>query len=283
MGGCRGLEMDLEDDFNDIISKAQKGLGISTEELAEKTGVSEGVIRGLRRGELNERALDLVAGELGLKVEALQGISKGEWKPEEVGEIVGFEAISTPFYDWQVNSFLLWDAESKKAICFDTGTTADPILAFLKEKGLSLEALILTHTHRDHTEGLAAMRKELGDFKVLADEKEEVIPQGATLIGEGWTRAFGGCSIRGFETTGHTRGGLSFVIEGLSKPIVVVGDALFAGSMGGPNGPYADSLRAVERILELDEETVVAPGHGCMSTVGEERRMNPFFGMVSGE
>ena len=67
-------------------------------------------------------------------------------------------------------------------------------------------------------------------------------------------------------------------MTGLARPIAIVGDSLFAGSMGGGNVSYRDALRNnVEKILTLPEETIISPGHGPMTTVGEEKRHNPFF------
>ncbi len=272
------MDLPLEDDFNDIVSKAQKGLGVSTETVSNETGVSENTIRGLRKGQYAADALEKVAYNLRLRVEPLHKIAKGEWQPNKIACIEGFQQISTPFYNTQVNSFLVWDLATRRAIGFDTGTTAEPTLAFLETNSLELEAVMLTHLHHDHTKGLAALKQRFEGVEVFVGEKERIALNGARSIEEGFTRSFGEtCTIRAFATTGHTSGGLSYLIHGLSAPIVVVGDALFAGSMGGAGGSYSDSLEAVGRILDLPPETVVAPGHGPMTTVGEQRLMNPFF------
>ena len=79
-------------------------------------------------------------------------------------------------------------------------------------------------------------------------------------------------------TSGHSPGGMTYVVTGLSRPIAIVGDSLFAGSMGGGNVSYEDALRNNrEKILTLPDETVICPGHGPMTTVGEEKAHNPFF------
>jgi glyoxylase-like metal-dependent hydrolase (beta-lactamase superfamily II) len=71
---------------------------------------------------------------------------------------------------------------------------------------------------------------------------------------------------------------MTYVVTGLAHPIAIVGDSLFAGSMGGGNVSYRDALRNnLEKILRLPDETIICPGHGPMTTVGEEKQHNPFF------
>ena len=91
--------------------------------------------------------------------------------------------------------------------------------------------------------------------------------------------AFDGLGIESRRTAGHSPGGLSYLISGARQPMMVVGDALFAGSIGGiREGSYAEALEHIRhQILSLPEDTRLLPGHGPASTVGEERRSNPFF------
>jgi glyoxylase-like metal-dependent hydrolase (beta-lactamase superfamily II) len=79
-------------------------------------------------------------------------------------------------------------------------------------------------------------------------------------------------------TWGHSKGGITYVIMGLRRPVAIVGDAVFAGSMGGGAVSYADALRTNrEEIFSLPDETIICPGHGPMTSVGEEKAHNPFF------
>src|SRR5438477_221430 len=79
-------------------------------------------------------------------------------------------------------------------------------------------------------------------------------------------------------TCGHSSGGMTYVVNGLAPPIAIVGDSIFAGSMGGGNVSYDDALRNnLKKILTLPDETIICPGHGPMTTVGEEKQHNPFF------
>ncbi len=270
------MKLPLEDDFNDVIGKAQKGLEITTEDLAEKTGVSEEGIRKIRRGEFDAAAVAAVGQQLNLNVDALLKIGRGDWYPEQPGSIEGFELIATPFYDWHVNAFLLWDADSKEAIAFDTGTDPEPMLAKIDALGLKLKTLFLTHSHGDHIEGAAKILSKTG-VKAVISRLEPAVDFEAEAIDEGYVSNAGCLSVEMFNTTGHTSGGATFVVKGLSRDFAIVGDAVFAGSMGGPNVSYEDSLKGLKRILSLDDDTVLASGHGPLTTVGQEKQMNCFY------
>ena len=110
------MKLPVEDNFNDVIGKAQKGLEITTEDLSERAGVPEECIRKIRRGEFDEAAVSSVGRYLHLNIDALLKIGRGDWYPEQPGPVDGFELIATPFYDWHVNAYLLWDPNTKEAI-----------------------------------------------------------------------------------------------------------------------------------------------------------------------
>ncbi len=266
----------VEDEFSDVISKAQKGQGISTEKLAKRAGVSENPIRAARRGVFEPEVVEALGEALGLNVPALLELGRGKWRPAEVPQIEGFAMVCSPFYDWKVNAFVVWDAESKRAIVFDTGTTAAPLVELLESQGLELDSVILTHAHWDHFEGAADLLKRWPQARVLLGEKDGSISVPTEPMLEGFELEVGKITVRGFDTPGHTKGGMSFVVDGLPQKFAVVGDALFAGSMGGANVSYADGLASVKRILELSPDTILAPGHGPLTTVAEERKMNCF-------
>lgn len=271
----------VEDEFSDVLSKAQKGQGVSTESLAECAGVSENAIRAARRGEFDETVVAALGKELGLNVPALLTLGRGDWRPCEVSEIEGFAMVCSPFYDWQVNAFAVWDLPTRRAVVFDTGTTAEPLVALLEGKGLVLEAVILTHAHWDHYDGAADLKKRWPDARVLLGAKDGTISVPTEAIREGFSLDLGALTISGFDSPGHTAGGMTFEVSGLGRRLAIVGDALFAGSMGGANVSYSGGITSLKRILELDATTVLAPGHGPLTTVAEEREMNCFAGFES--
>ena len=101
---------------------------------------------------------------------------------------------------------------------------------------------------------------------------------GTESFSEGREWTCGALTIRALHTSGHSAGGTTFVIDGLPQPVAIVGDALFAGSMGGGKVSYDDALKNNrDKILTLPDDTVLCPGHGPMTTVAEEKAHNPFF------
>lgn len=266
----------VEDEFSDVLSKAQKGQGISTEKLAERAGVAENSIRASRRGEFDAAVAEALGNELGLNVPALLKLGRGQWRPEEVAETEGFAMVCSPFYEWKVNAFAVWEPASKRAVVFDTGSTAEPLIDLLERRGLELEAVILTHAHWDHFDGAADLAKRWPQAKVLLGARDGQISVPTEVMNDGFEYQLGEIKISGFDTPGHTAGGMTFKVDGLERRLAIVGDALFAGSMGGANVSYTDSLESLNKILDLDARTVLAPGHGPLTTVGEERKMNCF-------
>jgi hydroxyacylglutathione hydrolase len=265
----------LEDNFSDIISKAQRGLRLSDTELAEKARVSSQKVRELREGEFDELALLRVAGVLGLSGRALCDLATGAWRAPKVGEIDGLAQFSTSYHGMVVNAYLVWDGPSRAAAAFDTGADCRDMLRFAAKEKLSIKMILLTHAHSDHVADLPRLREETG-ASVYVSEREPV--PGAEPIGEGKHFQLGKLDIATRLTWGHSHGGLTYVVTGLAHPVAIVGDSLFAGSMGGGNVSYEDAVRNnLKKILTLPDETIICPGHGPMTTVGEEKVHNPFF------
>jgi hydroxyacylglutathione hydrolase len=265
----------LEDNVGDIIGKAQRGLSISDSELAERARVSSSTIRELREGDFDELALLRVAPVLGLSAEALRELAKGEWHPKKIDECDGLAQFNTHYHDMAVNAYLVWDSASRVAAAFDTGADCSEMLRFANRHKLAVKLILLTHAHADHVADLPRLREETGG-NVFAPARESV--PGAEPIEEGKHFRLGNLEIDTRLTWGHSQGGVTYVVTGLGRPIAIVGDSLFAGSMGGGNFSYQDALQNnLEKILTLPDETIICPGHGPMTTVGEEKEHNPFF------
>lgn len=264
----------LEDGFADVIGKAQRGLRLSDTELAEKARVSSQKIRKLREGEFDELALLRVGGVLKLATRALSELAMGEWRPENV-ELEGLAQISTSYRDMLVNSYMIWCRKSRLAVAFDTGADCSELVALAAKQKLKIDKILLTHGHVDHVADLTKLKKATG-ASVYVSSREPIA--GAETIEEGKKFVVGGLTIESRLTWGHSRGGMTYVVQGLKRPVAVVGDSLFAGSMGGGSVSYEDALRNnLEKILTLPDKTVLCPGHGPMTTVGEEKVHNPFF------
>jgi glyoxylase-like metal-dependent hydrolase (beta-lactamase superfamily II) len=264
----------LEDNVGDIIGKAQRGLGISDSVLAKKSGVELQTIRDLREGEFDEAALVRLAPVLDLAAKPLCELAQ-EWRPQKIDQRNGLEQFNTRFEDMTVNAYLVWDPATRVAAVFDTGADCSEMLRFAHRHKLNIQLILLTHTHSDHVADLPRLREETG-ADVFAPAREPL--SGAEPINEGKHFHLGNLEIDTRLTWGHSQGGMTYVVTGLVHPVAIVGDSLFAGSMGGGNVSYPDALRNnLEQILTLPNETIICPGHGPMTTVGEERQHNPFF------
>ena len=149
------------------------------------------------------------------------------------------------------------------------------MLKLAKEQGLTIQLILLTHTHPDHIADLAKLKAATG-ARAYVCELEAF--DGAESFAAGKKFSAGGLQIETRQTSGHARGGITYVVSGLARPIAVVGDSIFASSMGGGMISYDDALRNnKEKILTLPDETILCSGHGPLTTVGEEKKHNPFF------
>ncbi len=190
------------------------------------------------------------------------------------------------------NSYIL-DRDGR-ALAIDMGGDPAPVLDFLRKEGLSLGAILITHRHFDHMYGVAALQKAClcpafvpaGDAP-LADTEACAggiwgMPMVPAFAATEFTDSLDlpGFDVRVLATPGHTPGGVSFHFP--QAGCVFTGDALFYRSLGRTDFPLGDHqtlLRSVRDVLfSLPDETIVYPGHGPETTIGDERRHNPFIG-----
>ncbi|MDB0031407.1 MBL fold metallo-hydrolase [Opitutales bacterium] len=227
------------------------------------------------RDSITEDELIKIANTLNLDCRKLIVSFREAWFPNPI-RIGGLKQFKSSFGDMVVNSFLIWDEITSRSWIFDTGTEVTSVLQFIAEKELQVDALFLTHTHRDHIACLDELRGEIGNPSVYVHQLEFI--DGCEAIEEGFKDSLGSLSLEALHTHGHSVGGLSYVISGLPCPVAIVGDAIFAGSMGGGMVSYQDALRTNrDKIMTLPDETVLCPGHGPITTVKEEKEHNPFF------
>ena len=268
------MSIPLEDTFADVVTKAMRGLLQTDAMVAQDAGLEIAQVVALRTGSWEREIGRKVATALGLNPEALVALAEGRSAPPPV-QVRGLESFSTHFDDMLVNSYLVWDAASREAVAFDTGSDAGPMLEFLRKHELALKAVLVTHTHGDHVFELDRLCAKTG-APAFVNELEAL--DGAQSFEAGRVWSLGGLRVTSHLTCGHSRGGTTYVLHGLECPVAVVGDALFSASMGGAKVSYADALRTNrEVIFALSPETVLCPGHGPLTTVGWERQWNPFF------
>ena len=192
------------------------------------------------------------------------------------------------------NTYIVGHASSGKAAVIDPGDEAGEILRQLAGRGWSLDKILLTHGHFAHVGAVAALKERTGaSVHIHPDDAGRMRTAGRqalmfglrvpsppapdVLVREGDSIPLGDVAFRVLHTPGHTPGHVTY----LSGDLAFVGDLIFAGSIGRtdlPGGSLHELLRAVrEKIFTLPEETVLFPGHGPATTVGEEKRGNPFF------
>jgi len=272
------MSIPLEDAVTDIIGKAQRGLGLSDTDLANRIGIEIGEleavkqVRGVTFSEVEKLAKAL---ELGPK--SLVRIAEGQYTPVVTPFKTGFFQANTTYGDMTVNAYLVWDPETHLAAAFDTGADATPLVEELKRHSLTLQDVYLTHTHIDHVTELDRLLEKVGGSVGVHVNEAEPLDK-AALFKPGVTFSLGKLHIETRDTSGHSVGGTTFHIHGLNAPLAIVGDAIFAGSAGGIRADYRAGLKRIrENILTAQDNTVLAPGHGPLTTVKQEKENNPFF------
>jgi hydroxyacylglutathione hydrolase len=195
----------------------------------------------------------------------------------------------------QCNCTILGDEQTREAIVIDPGEEIGRIQKRLTAHGLKLKQILVTHGHIDHVGGALKLKRltgapiylNEGDLEQLAImheqaawvgvEAPETAPPDESLA-DGMTVGLGSYPAQVLHTPGHTQGSVSLHFAPLK--LLVAGDTLFAGSIGRtdlPGGNYEQILNSIQaRLLALPDETKVLPGHGPASTIGTERRSNPF-------
>lgn len=269
------MKIPLEDLFEDIVGKAQRGLQVSDQDLSRRAQLTIEQLRALRKGDGSPDEVSAVAEALGLGPKSLTASYLRSWYPEDVPDIEGVKQFNSSLMDMTVNAYLVWNPETKDAAVFDTGSDARELLEFINSAGLTAKYLFLTHTHQDHVADLGAITKRT--HAEIFSPSLERLPE-TKMVREGDQLRLGKLRIEARLTNGHSPGGTSYIVQGLQNTVAVVGDSLFAGSMGGAPNDYQKALRNnVEKLLSLPGDTLICPGHGPMTTVANEREHNPFF------
>jgi len=266
----------LEDDFNDILSKAVHGQSLEIASLAAATNLDDSQIEATLKGKSNDSTvIASLASALGLDPEATLRISRNDYRPS-ASLPSGVIQITTDYAFMRVHAYLIYDKNSREAIIIDSGASAEPIIQALEKHSLTPVQFLLTHNHPDHTAGIEGLREKFPTLPIAYPQGENY--RQGTPFTPGTEFHVGTIALKSVATRGHTPAGISFVCEDLEKPIAFCGDAIFAGSIGGPRIDYQLSLGdARDNLLTLPGDTVLAPGHGPLTTVDQELANNPFF------
>lgn len=274
------MASNLEDEFGDILQKARDGKSWSQKDLSRATGIP---VQGIDRMESYEMipsdlVIQKLADALNLHCPSLVNIAKDTWqpRPQKLNDLdVDIFCLEVLMGLYPVKCYLLRCKSSGAGLIIDTGGDPNAVIRKARECGIAPQKILLTHAHPDHAGGLDQLVREF-NCPVYIDKKEPK-PGG----GRDWRFVEGGESldlgsqrIKVLSTPGHTRGGVTYQVNGN----VISGDIIFAGSMGRANSSWDKLFNSVTRkILCLPDETVILPGHGPATTVGEEKKHNPFF------
>ncbi len=273
--------MNLEDHVGDIVRKARAMTGVSAADAARAAGLSDIELSALEQSGTAPAKLKFpeLAKLLGLNATKLEGVAKG-WVPSQKDLSVWRELrqISTTERGTEVHSYLVWDEVTREGALFDTGWNVAAVLKIVEEEKLQLKHLFITHSHPDHIAGLAKIRETFPKIFLHSDSKE-ALPQHKNRRND--HIHLGSLRITNRETPGHAEDGVTYVVGNWSEDapyVAIVGDAIFAGSMGGAAERGALAKQKVrDQILSLPADTLICPGHGPLTTVAEEKAHNPFF------
>ena len=274
--------MPLEDELGDVLDKAMRRAGLTDESLAVRTGVSAGRILDAidYRSELTSDELRRLAPVLGLNEVGLCALGSGRYPMPEIGAL--------PFCVWPlrmphgigvVNAYLVGECGGANAVLFDTGAGLMALDAVWPRPITMVDAVFLTHVEAEHAGGLCDVVARFG-------VKAAFLPRGAVApcgqpMGEGETKIFGPLEITAFTTPGHVAAHNCYVVRAPAArtggALLISGDLVFAGSAGGGYFSHEQQRANLRRVLgAVPPSTVIAPGHGPLTTVENELRYNPF-------
>lgn len=273
----------LEDELGDVLEKAARHARLSYEDIAESAKVDLGRIKDALdyRSELTLAELDRLARVLGLNEVGLAALAQGRY-PQALARALPFalHPLNMPYGVGVANAYLVTTG-GNRAVLFDTGASHAELHRAWPRHIEQLEAVFVTHYEAEHIGGLEVVLQETG----LPEFRGPPSGRWAKCSGmaEGQSVEIARLRITAFQTPGHAAEHNCYAVSLAGAPgvadVLISGDLIFAGSLGGGYFCCQRQMRHARRILELlPDSTVIAPGHGPLTTAGIERKFNPFLG-----
>jgi hydroxyacylglutathione hydrolase len=213
----------------------------------------------------------------------------------------GFEIAAIVSHPFEQNCYVVRLPDRKDCVIIDPGLEPEKIIRHIEKAGLTPAAILITHGHSDHIGGNAAVKKRwpncalvigVDDVPKLGDPWLNlsagvgvplVSPPADVTVADGDTYEAAGFEWQVRSIPGHTTGHVVYLWEGEEPAIVFVGDVIFAGSIGRTDFPDGDHRQLIlgirSKLFTLPDQTILAPGHGETTTVGVEKKTNPFAGL----
>jgi glyoxylase-like metal-dependent hydrolase (beta-lactamase superfamily II) len=272
----------LEDELGDVLEKAIRGSDLNLETLAEAAAVPLARIRDAidYRPELGCDELRRIATVLKLNEVGLCALGAGRYPLPEIGEL--------PFRIWPLrmahgigvaNAYLVAEHGAESGILFDTGAGMPALAAAWPAEIRQLGAVFLTHVEAEHAGGLCEVLVRFG--APAAFLPRGALAPGGSQVGEGEAKTFGSLRVEAFSTPGHTAAHNCYLVRTgpvrAGRALLVSGDLVFAGSAGGGYFSPRQLQAQLRRLLgAVPSDTVIAPGHGPLTTAENELKFNPF-------
>lgn len=274
----------LEDELGDVLEKAMRRAGLGEVELGARAQVEPGKILDAidYRPALAPEELRRLAAALCLNEVGLCALAAGHYPlPEIEGLPFCVWPLHMPYGIGTVNAYLVGESGSSEAILFDTGEGIAALEAAWPPSIKKVGAVFLTHVEAEHAGGLCEVVSRFGISAAYIPDGAEA-PCGET-IGEGGTKTFGPLELCVFSTPGHARSHNCYFVRAPAarsgRALLISGDLVFAGSAAGGYFSHEQLERQIRRVLNaVPASSVIAPGHGPMTTVENELRYNPFLG-----
>jgi hydroxyacylglutathione hydrolase len=276
----------LEDELGDVLDKALRWRAFTPAQAAARAGTTEEALRDAldyRYDGLDEASVMRLAAVLDLHEAGLVAHFHGRYPvPRIAGLPFCLHSLRSPHGTGTANAYIVSDCRDGDGVMFDTGPASTRLRRMWPPGVERLAGIFITHAESEHIGGLAEAQRLGGAGSVFGPAGIGEQVKNGTGLGEGARLELAMYAVEVLATPGHCEAHNAYVVRartaaGRGAPLLIAGDLLFAGSVGGAYFCARKEREQLRRIFEgLPDETVVAPGHGPLTTLGHERRFNPF-------